>query len=76
VNAQSTAYTINSTGKKKQFFERTNAGGEEEAHPAVACWGVGQQRNVIVVAGGRRSWTSLPAASRGGGREVAGRRSP
>jgi hypothetical protein len=50
--------------KKKQFLERTYAGGEEGAHLAVACWGVGQQRKDLVVAGGRRSWTSLLAASR------------
>jgi hypothetical protein len=69
VNAQSTAYTINSTGKKKLFLKRTDAGGEEGAHPAVPCWGVGRQCKVILVAGGgRRSRTSLPAASWGSGR--------
>jgi hypothetical protein len=65
VNAQSTAYTINSTGKKKQFLEWIDRG---RAHRAVACWGVGRQRKVIEVAGGWRSGTLLPAASRGGGR--------
>jgi hypothetical protein len=41
MNAQSTAYTINSTGKKKRLLERTDAGGKEGAHLALACSGVG-----------------------------------
>jgi hypothetical protein len=34
VNAQSIADTINSTGKKMRFLERTDAGGEEGSSPS------------------------------------------